>query len=100
MSNRLSSTNPLEKESMSATRKSVPDGALSGRVALISGAARGIGLAIAERFQYEGARVFLLDCDTEAGSRAAEELSARLPGNPATFLTADLAREVEVQEAI
>jgi len=85
---------------MSGTRKSVLDGALGGRVALISGAARGIGLAIAQRFQNEGARVFLLDCDTPAGSRAAEEMSARLPKNPATFLAADLARDAEVQAAI
>ncbi|MDE2620643.1 MAG: glucose 1-dehydrogenase [Sphingomonadales bacterium] len=45
---------------------------MAGRVALVSGAASGIGLAIARRFAEEGARVIATD-------RAAEGLAAALP---------------------
>lgn len=38
---------------------------LQGRTALVTGAARGIGLAISERLLREGARVALLDRDVE-----------------------------------
>lgn len=75
-------------------------GSLAGRAALISGGARGIGLAIAERFQCEGAQVFLLDCDSTAGSAAANVLSTRFPASPAAFLHADLACEAEIHAAI
>jgi NAD(P)-dependent dehydrogenase (short-subunit alcohol dehydrogenase family) len=85
---------------MGATEEKRPGGSLAGRVVLISGGARGIGLAIAKRFQGEGAQVFLLDCDAEAGSAAERDLSARLPRNPAVFLQADLKLEVEVHAAI
>ena len=75
-------------------------GSLLGRVALISGGARGIGLAIAERFQRACAQVFLLDCDEQAGLAAARDLSARLPEYPAAFLRADVSQESEIQSAI
>jgi 3alpha(or 20beta)-hydroxysteroid dehydrogenase len=45
---------------------------LAGRVALITGAAKGIGLAITERFIAEGAQVLIADIDDEAGRAVAE----------------------------
>jgi NAD(P)-dependent dehydrogenase (short-subunit alcohol dehydrogenase family) len=51
----------------------------AGRVALITGAARGIGLACARRLAQEGASVALADIDAAAGQRAAAELAASLP---------------------
>ena len=85
---------------MSGAEKAEQGGSLAGRAALISGGARGIGLAIGERFQHEGAQVFLLDCDNKAGSTAANDLSAQLPLNPAVFLHADLTYEAEIHTAV
>jgi 3alpha(or 20beta)-hydroxysteroid dehydrogenase len=51
-------------------------GRLDGKVALITGAARGIGAAIAHRFQAEGARVLVTDADDEAIRQLAAELQA------------------------
>ncbi len=47
---------------------------LEGRVALVTGAASGIGYAIASRLVAEGASVLVNDRDAEACSRAASEL--------------------------
>jgi NAD(P)-dependent dehydrogenase (short-subunit alcohol dehydrogenase family) len=47
---------------------------LEGRIAIITGAASGIGLATARRFTEEGARVVLADVDDDHGRRAAEDL--------------------------
>ncbi|MCB1508374.1 MAG: SDR family oxidoreductase [Hyphomicrobiaceae bacterium] len=49
---------------------------LSGRTAIVTGAARGIGLAVARRLLEDGARVVLADVDDGAVSAAAAELSA------------------------
>ena len=48
---------------------------LENKVAIVTGAARGIGYAIVRRFLEEGARVVVADIDHVAGTRAAEELS-------------------------
>jgi len=47
---------------------------LSGKVMVVTGAARGIGEAIARRFVEEGALVWLTDIDDEQGKSAAEGL--------------------------
>ncbi|HXZ85557.1 MAG TPA: SDR family NAD(P)-dependent oxidoreductase [Myxococcota bacterium] len=47
---------------------------LQGKVALITGAARGLGLAIARRFVEEGASVILNDVDESAADKAASPL--------------------------
>lgn len=49
---------------------------LDGRVAIITGAARGIGYAIAERFAAEGAHVVLADIDENGAKEAAERIVA------------------------
>jgi 3alpha(or 20beta)-hydroxysteroid dehydrogenase len=52
----------------------MPTRRLEGKVAIITGAAGGIGLASARRFAAEGALLALTDADAAGAQRAAEEL--------------------------
>ena len=52
-------------------------GLLDGRNAIVTGSARGLGLAMAERFGEEGARVVLSDIDATALQEAQDKLTAR-----------------------
>jgi NAD(P)-dependent dehydrogenase (short-subunit alcohol dehydrogenase family) len=52
-------------------------GRLAGKVAMITGAAGGIGQAIARRFADEGARIVLSDLDADALSAEADRLAGR-----------------------
>jgi len=69
-------------------------GRLDGRVALVTGAARGIGRAIAECFHAEGAFVLLSDIDDDLGRDA----TARL-GDRATYRRLDVSREEDWHQA-
>lgn len=62
---------------------------LSGRVALVTGAARGIGLAIASRLAKAGVHAIIHDRDAGAADAAVADLRTR--GLTATALIADLA---------
>ena len=65
------------------------------RTALVTGAARGIGLAIARRLAGDGLRVALLDVDRDRVEAAAREVG---PG--AMTLVADVTRSVDVDAAV
>ncbi|MCX7064073.1 MAG: SDR family NAD(P)-dependent oxidoreductase [Proteobacteria bacterium] len=57
-------------------------GRLSGRVALVTGAARGVGRATAEKLAREGAAVFLNDIDADALEQTASECGGiAVPGD-------------------
>ncbi|MES0875013.1 glucose 1-dehydrogenase [Sinimarinibacterium thermocellulolyticum] len=47
---------------------------VAGKVCVVTGAARGLGLAAAQRLYAEGARVLLTDIDADAGTAAARDL--------------------------
>jgi NAD(P)-dependent dehydrogenase (short-subunit alcohol dehydrogenase family) len=70
-------------------------GKLDGNVAVITGAASGMGLATAERFIAEGASVVIADFNTENGNAAAERL-----GPSCRFTKCDVAVEDDVAAAI
>ena len=71
---------------------------LEGKVALVTGAANGIGRAIALRLAQEGADVALADIDA-AGARAVAE-QARRGGHRALAIEADVARGDQVERMI
>jgi NAD(P)-dependent dehydrogenase (short-subunit alcohol dehydrogenase family) len=73
-------------------------GRLTGKTAVITGAASGMGRATALLFAREGARVAVLDCDEEGGNETARLI--KRCGGEAVFLRVDLAREQEVEAAI
>src|SRR5262252_1975502 len=52
---------------------------LQGRVAVVTGAASGIGLAMAERFATEGMKIVMADIETAALDRAAATVRAKAP---------------------
>jgi 3-oxoacyl-[acyl-carrier protein] reductase len=66
---------------------------LKGKVALVIGAARGIGEGIAERFAGEGARVVIADTEAEAGRATA----ARLNG---LFAETEISRPEDSRRAV
>jgi len=67
---------------------------LSGRIAMITGGAQGIGKAIAKRLIKEGMKVVIADIDEEAGMETIEEFGC--PGE-AIFLRADISQEEDVR---
>ena len=68
---------------------------LNGKVAIITGAADGIGEASARLFVQEGARVLIADIDDEKGRTVAREL-----GRNALYLHSDVTREADIKAAI
>jgi 3alpha(or 20beta)-hydroxysteroid dehydrogenase len=69
---------------------------LDGKVALVSGSARGLGAAIAERLAAGGAKVVIADVLDKPG----EETAARLGRSNALFVNLDVTREADWEAGI
>ena len=73
-------------------------GRLANKVAIITGAGRGIGRTAANLFAEEGARVVLVDIDEQSGKAAAEEICAK--GRAAIFIKTDLSNAQQVESMV
>ena len=70
-----------------------------GKTVLVTGAAKGIGQAVAVHMVREGARVAMIDRDGAALDAAAAELN-RITSGSALALTADVSCSAEVTRAV
>lgn len=68
---------------------------LSGKTALITGSARGIGRAFAQRYVREGARVCIADIDIQAAQRTASEI-----GSDAIAVSMDVTSQESIDAAV
>ena len=69
----------------------------SGKTAIVTGGARGIGYAIAHRFLSEGAQVVIADIDDEKGEAVEQELSKL---GDVTFVSADVGERLDVHNLV
>lgn len=67
---------------------------LEGKIALVTGAASGIGLAIARDLARQGVRVTLSDINVEGGQAAAKELTG------ARFAAADMSNSADLEKLV
>lgn len=73
-------------------------GKLNGKVAVITGAASGMGRATALRFAQEGAAVVLTDLNSHGGEEAVAECAAA--GGKAVFQRTDVSSEADIKAAV
>ena len=69
-----------------------------GQVAIVTGAATGIGYGIARRLASEGARLVMVDIDGDLGEQSASELSAR--GSDTRLVVGDVSEQTTAEAAV
>ncbi|GAV79074.1 adh_short domain-containing protein [Cephalotus follicularis] len=85
----------LLAESFNKEFSTVTEKKLEGKVALITGAASGIGKATAAKFISNGAKVVIADIQHQLGQDVANEL-----GPNATFISCDVTKELDLSNAV
>jgi 2-dehydro-3-deoxy-D-gluconate 5-dehydrogenase len=71
---------------------------LSGKTAIVTGGAKGIGYGISYRLAEAGANVLVADLDEETAKKTAEELTSK--GWKAAALKVDVAEEADIQNMV
>ena len=71
---------------------------LAGKVALVTGAAQGIGQACAVRLAKEGAKIVVCDVNEKAGQQVAKAIEAK--GGRAVYVRCDVSKAGEVESAL
>ena len=87
----------LEEAKLQRMPKSKP---LATRIALVTGAASGIGRAIAQRFASEGACVVIADLDADKARAAAAEIAGKARADVAIGVAVDVSNEAAVAVAV
>lgn len=70
---------------------------LSGKVALVTGAATGLGRALAEQLLICGAKVSICDLDSDAGEVTSAELTKRFGADKVLFCHCDVTEGMEFE---
>jgi 3-hydroxybutyrate dehydrogenase len=72
---------------------------LKDKVCIVTGAASGIGNAIAHRYASEGGKVAIADLNMESAQKAADDITAKF-GTPAMAVAMDVTSEDQVNEGV